>query len=543
MKRHIQLEGVRKWAGDHLLELQGEPLAVLDKFFGQFGSYILKGCEVTANVDDPDLYDVASGLVVLEGKDRNGDDAVMVVPFAGVTGEPLPLYLTLAWSVRQGEYVTGGMKPIAYDYHAAASTVEPDEGTAYLLFNADTPRFVDAIQDENHSFITEAERVRWNSIDPDPTAIGEVRTFAAEQEFDNPDYLLCDGSIVGWEDYLGTGLPCRAIVDTVSAFTPLSIASSAVGYNGKLWVTAYPSSNSQVVIATAQDAVNWTQRLTVSAPTGATFVKYIDGIWIVGMGSPAAASPTQIYQSIDDGVSWVKTSGPSTGDSSYNTSIYLIDIEKVGDTWLVSTGGNVNIDDFKLGLYKSTDDMTSWSRVVVDGGQIASWNWRTIVITTRGKAYYSDDLINWNLISLPATALGQPVSITHISDKWIITTSKGELLISENNGIFWQVKQSVFGEGCNIASGRHSLIITTGKQVAVSRDNGENWVISNLAVATGYGVERAYFTEDEFLIFNDKPVGAGGNLNNTNVNIARVSRVLPDATADDRLKTYIRVQK
>ncbi len=145
MKRHVQLEGVRKWAGDHLLELQSEPLQVLDRFFGQYGPYVLQGCEVTPAVEGNELFDVAPGLVVLAGKDRNNDDAVMVVPFAGGTGFPLPLYLTLAWDIRRHEYVSGGVKPIAYDYYAAGSTVQPAAGTPHLLLNARTLRFVDKI--------------------------------------------------------------------------------------------------------------------------------------------------------------------------------------------------------------------------------------------------------------------------------------------------------------------------------------------------------------------------------------------------------------
>ncbi len=153
MKRYVQVEGVRKWAGDHLVELQSEPMQVFDRFFGQYNSYVLQGCEVTPAASD-DLYDVAPGLVVLAGKDRTGSDTVMVVPFAGAPSSPLPIYLTLAWSVRRREYVTGGVKPIAYDYYATASTVESDAGTPYLLLNDKTPRFTDAIQDNLHRFLT-----------------------------------------------------------------------------------------------------------------------------------------------------------------------------------------------------------------------------------------------------------------------------------------------------------------------------------------------------------------------------------------------------
>ena len=47
MRRHVQVEGVRRWAGEHIIDLQAEPFKVIDAFFEEFGNCILKGCEVS----------------------------------------------------------------------------------------------------------------------------------------------------------------------------------------------------------------------------------------------------------------------------------------------------------------------------------------------------------------------------------------------------------------------------------------------------------------------------------------------------------------
>ena len=49
MKRHVQYQGIRKWSGDDLLELQSEPLRVLDNFFAQWGNCVICGCVPSDN--------------------------------------------------------------------------------------------------------------------------------------------------------------------------------------------------------------------------------------------------------------------------------------------------------------------------------------------------------------------------------------------------------------------------------------------------------------------------------------------------------------
>lgn len=178
MKRQVQYAGVKKWAGSDIVECQSQPLEAIDRFFGQYGPHILQGCEVALSGD---RADISAGLAALEGKDAEGNDVRMVVPFEGVTGTVLPVYLTLSHTVRERPYVDGSVKPVAYDYKAVASAVKPAEGTPYLeITAAGGLRFADAVQDEGHRFITDAERTKWNATQGN--AENYANNIAAEAE-------------------------------------------------------------------------------------------------------------------------------------------------------------------------------------------------------------------------------------------------------------------------------------------------------------------------------------------------------------------------
>ena len=159
MKRHTQKTGVRKWAGEDFIELQGETLKALDGFFAEYGPCVVKGCEITNNGS---RFNIAPGLVVLKGTTKDGEATIMIVPFKGSTGVTLPVYLTLACTVRERAYKNAEVKPIAYEYYAEATTVRPTSD--YLTISAtDIPRFVDVLQDSKHRFLTDAERTKWDA--------------------------------------------------------------------------------------------------------------------------------------------------------------------------------------------------------------------------------------------------------------------------------------------------------------------------------------------------------------------------------------------
>lgn len=160
MKRHTQTVGVRRWAGDDLVELQSEPMKVLDAFFAEHGPCIIEGCAVAAAGDNS--YNVAAGLVALEAEDADGVRRVMAMPFAGVSGTPLPVYLVPEAETVTDVYDDGKVHPIAYDYRATATAVKPSEGSFLTIGTKGGVRFTDAVQDGTHRFITDAERTDWN---------------------------------------------------------------------------------------------------------------------------------------------------------------------------------------------------------------------------------------------------------------------------------------------------------------------------------------------------------------------------------------------
>lgn len=197
MKRHTQQPGIRQWAGEDLLELQSEPLKALDGFFEEYGPCVIRG--VHATPAENGLYDVSAGLVALSGTDAAGKDVFMVVPFAGAGNTPLPLYLTLARSVVTRPYADGEVRPVAYDFRAAASTVKPENVPFLELTAADDNRLVDVIQNAKHLFVTAAEREKLAAVEdeankyvhPDshPSSLIVFKDKETlQQKFDNGDF-------------------------------------------------------------------------------------------------------------------------------------------------------------------------------------------------------------------------------------------------------------------------------------------------------------------------------------------------------------------
>lgn len=157
MKRQTQGTGVRNWYGGDILSLQEEPMKVLDGFFSQYGVFVLSGCEVTANGGK---YDIAPGLVVLEGAGPENTAVKVVAPFAGLAATSLPVYLTLTYDVESDVYNDGKVKPIANSYKAVATSVKP-AGSYVQISQGNILRFVDVVQDAAHRFVTDAERKSW----------------------------------------------------------------------------------------------------------------------------------------------------------------------------------------------------------------------------------------------------------------------------------------------------------------------------------------------------------------------------------------------
>lgn len=143
MKRLLQLIGIRKWSGEDLISLQAEPLKTIDAFFAEYGNCIFNGCEVSAAPGN--TFNIAPGFVALQGKDQNNQDTFKVAPFAGLENATLPVYLTLSYNVIEKEYVDGKVKPVAYDYYAAVSSVRPTDVPYLEITASGGRRFIDAI--------------------------------------------------------------------------------------------------------------------------------------------------------------------------------------------------------------------------------------------------------------------------------------------------------------------------------------------------------------------------------------------------------------
>ena len=141
MKEHFQDYGIRKWAGNDLIELQSEPMEALQKLVEPYAPCILQGCEIT---EGDDAITIAAGLVALQGKDYKGEDCVKIVRFAGVADKKPPIYLTLECETESRVYGDSQSKAIAYNYKAVATTQEPEK--PYLEINAkENKRLVDTL--------------------------------------------------------------------------------------------------------------------------------------------------------------------------------------------------------------------------------------------------------------------------------------------------------------------------------------------------------------------------------------------------------------
>lgn len=195
MKRHVQEAGVRKYFGADFIELQSEPLKALDAFFEEYGSCIIQGCDVVRNAAG--TYDVSAGMVALESEDAEGRTRVMVMPFEGIVGTALPVYLSARRQDVNRDYGDGKSKPIAYDYRAVASSVEPAAGTPCLkLTPAGGLRFADALQDPLHRFATDAEKAKWDAKASTATA-----TAAADGLMAASDKIKLDGVAANANNY------------------------------------------------------------------------------------------------------------------------------------------------------------------------------------------------------------------------------------------------------------------------------------------------------------------------------------------------------
>ncbi|MDE7149445.1 MAG: hypothetical protein K2O01_03415, partial [Bacteroidales bacterium] len=154
MKEHVQDYGVRKWAGDDLIELQSEPLSALQALVAPYAPCILQGCELETVPDGTGAgspaYRLHEGYVALKGRktvengsstgtdgtDTGSDGAetaaaeeyVKIVRVTAQTVHQPTVFLTLACTPVSRAYGNGENKAIAYDYTAEVCDVLSDVG-------------------------------------------------------------------------------------------------------------------------------------------------------------------------------------------------------------------------------------------------------------------------------------------------------------------------------------------------------------------------------------------------------------------------------
>ena len=166
MKRHVQTTGVRNWSGDAFVELQREPLMALEAVLQDLGDCIVQGCQVSRREDG--TYDVSSGYVALQGIDRGvmGDQSaqrILLMPFAGVQGVAMPMYIVPQETVVNRVYNDGASKPIAYVWQAVYSASQPETGGYVTLTAAGGRSWRDAMQDATHRMVSDTKINAWDA--------------------------------------------------------------------------------------------------------------------------------------------------------------------------------------------------------------------------------------------------------------------------------------------------------------------------------------------------------------------------------------------
>ncbi len=222
MKEHVQKTGVRKYAGDDLIELQAGPLKAIQKFVEEYGMCIIQGCTV---VPSGNLYNITPGVVALSGTDADGNNTFKIVQFAGAEDVSLPVYLILTHTVSTREYGDGKVKPIAYNYVASPTVIRPEEGVMFLeITESGGRRFVDAIaltrkldktgngKDVTVTFSEAAERTNIATGEKLSSIFGKIRKWfadlktvafsgkAADLTQDTNNRLVADTEKTGWND-------------------------------------------------------------------------------------------------------------------------------------------------------------------------------------------------------------------------------------------------------------------------------------------------------------------------------------------------------
>lgn len=251
MKRQIQLRGERDWAGEDLIDLQKEPLKVLDSFFAAYNPCIINGCKI---VESGSLFNITSGYVSLKGNGIDGNNTSMVVPFAGVTSVSLPIYLTLKCDVVNDVYGDGATKPIAYNYYAGYSAAKPS--SEYLeISNSIKCRFTDVIQLAGSGyFMTLLEKFKLSAIE------------SGANKYIHPDNSstrhVTDSEKSEWNSKASKAIATTALNGLMSSTDKIKLNEMASGVNNYI----HPN-NSETRHVTDSEKTAWNNKASTALAT------------------------------------------------------------------------------------------------------------------------------------------------------------------------------------------------------------------------------------------------------------------------------------
>ncbi len=435
MKRQVQHLGIKKWTADDLLDLQQQPLEVIDGFFEQFGNLIIKGCEV-----DFEIGAIAPGIVGLAGLDPADKATYKVAPFAGaVDVKAWPAYLVLERTTVERPYVDGVMRPVAHVYSAVLSQDKPADDMPCLEIGGEhDARFLDAIQDARHRFLTQQQidnlllpppptgdgymavndpkaGVRWESADGNK--VGEIITLSAVQSINDERYLHCDGSQIDPIDYPDLNLPRRLLSFKAHALPVNGIHSHLhIARVGDFMLAIGVGNNSG--IAAARVGQEWSVVAIPSIFSGFTvrgLVFFAEKFYLLGVNQNTSPMQWRLLESSDWGATWRLN---SEWTSSYIGGYGLLTIL---DEQLVAFTGNEVRVSFNPPLWEIKTAAENWdnnTKVIKANGIYMRWR--------SDRAESSTDLLTWRIVDSDAIGLSFVEGFFFISKRdGIIKTADG----------------------------------------------------------------------------------------------------------------------
>ncbi|HLZ88580.1 MAG TPA: tail fiber protein [Puia sp.] len=152
MIKQTQLPGVRNWYGDDIVGIQTELFKVLEGFFGDYGNYVVSGCQVVGS-------NIRSGIVSI----ADPVDGPQLAYYPGKNNvSQWPIYISLSKTTTNDTYEDGNNKPVQVTYSAVDSANIPGGNYLVIQQNGAATRIWDVVQNASRRFVTDALVTQWN---------------------------------------------------------------------------------------------------------------------------------------------------------------------------------------------------------------------------------------------------------------------------------------------------------------------------------------------------------------------------------------------